>query len=305
MLRLAARTALATLLAGAFFAAPAGAAVDRSPTKARFELRASHGYFVSVIGEGRWVRLSVEDDDSLAIYRVKGLVSTRRLRATFGDLGRISARFKPSGRVERQNPSKGCVGKPELSQQGLFVGRIRFRGEKGYVRVNARRVRGRVTQARSWRCERRIPDQEDSILEEAPFGFPLLSAFTPHRRLVFGAVGSNRAEKDQSSFFVGGALERHGSMRVARVTFEEGDASDFRFKGDFSEATFEPPKPFRGTATFVRHEDGTTTWAGDLTVELPGAGTVPLVGPEFDVDLSRPKTFKEFLEAFGLQGLLE
>lgn len=45
-----------------------------------------------------------------------------------------------------------------------------------------------------------------------------------------------------------------------------------------TEATVSPSAPFSGSATF--HLDGpkTASWTGDLAVELPGAGEVPLSG---------------------------
>ena len=45
-------------------------------------------------------------------------------------------------------------------------------------------------------------------------------------------------------------------------------------------ATISPPAPFSGTGTFSREAGKAARWTGDLKVELPGFGDVPLAGTD-------------------------
>jgi hypothetical protein len=47
-----------------------------------------------------------------------------------------------------------------------------------------------------------------------------------------------------------------------------------------AEAVIEPPAPFSGSATFHLEGPKKASWTGNLAVELPGAGKVPLTGDE-------------------------
>jgi len=51
------------------------------------------------------------------------------------------------------------------------------------------------------------------------------------------------------------------------------------------EVVVEPPAPFLGSATLRRESPQETAWTGDLRVNLPGFGVVPLTGPDTDVTL--------------------
>ncbi|HEX4751855.1 MAG TPA: hypothetical protein VH268_03070, partial [Solirubrobacterales bacterium] len=47
------------------------------------------------------------------------------------------------------------------------------------------------------------------------------------------------------------------------------------------DATLAPSSPFSGSATFELTSPTKASWSGDLAVELPGLGKVPLAGPKF------------------------
>ena len=74
-----------------------------------------------------------------------------------------------------------------------------------------------------------------------------------------------------------------------------------------SEAIIEPPAPFSGTATFHLETPKKANWTGDLAVELPGLGTVPLTGPKIaaglchgrDCTKTLPRLAQRALEARG------
>lgn len=73
-------------------------------------------------------------------------------------------------------------------------------------------------------------------------------------------------------------------------------------------ATIEPPAPFSGSATIEAPSRATATLSGDLTVDLPAAGEVPLTGPGLVAGLCRdyactrslPKALRPRRPKYGL-----
>jgi hypothetical protein len=51
------------------------------------------------------------------------------------------------------------------------------------------------------------------------------------------------------------------------------------------EVVLEPPTPFLGSASLRRESTDKVSWVGDLGVNLPGFGVVPLAGPDAQVSL--------------------
>src|ERR1044072_8884280 len=74
-------------------------------------------------------------------YLAHGKATPTSIEASFGDLGRISLRLRPSGRELHATRRAGCKrphGLP-IARIGLFVGELRFRGEDGYNSARAPR----------------------------------------------------------------------------------------------------------------------------------------------------------------------
>jgi hypothetical protein len=261
----------------------------------------SEGFSIAIGGVDGRVRLVAEDNQGLAVYTVDGHVSTRRMKATFGHLGRIDVRLKRSGTRVTPAGSRGAC-RTEV-QHGVFIGAIEFRGEDEFIRVDSRRAKGTMRCRMGTGCSRRRGDEMDKALGQIPLNLPVLAAFTPRSQVVFGALGSNRRERPKLTFFVGGTVERRGAMKIQRAAFVEGTHDSFAFDADLNQARVMPPKPFRGTAEFAR-DGSSTAWSGDLSVMLPGTEPVPLIGEAFTAELDRPRTLGEFAELFGMQGLL-
>jgi hypothetical protein len=245
-----------------------------------FSLRASNGYTVSVERRGRQVTLGAFRFGrflSAASYTVTGSASPDRVEARFGNLGRISVRFKAK-RTKRVGPRKGCTGKPAMDRSGVFVGTIRFRGEGGYTTVASRRAQGRVIDTLKERCE--FPHTRRSARASAsPLGPPVLGASLGSRR-GFGASISRRAGK-RSALYEAISRERRGRMRIFRIVFAQGREDSFTYAGDLSAATVKPPAPFEGEATFLRERRGKGSWLGPLEVSFPGRANVPMAGTRF------------------------
>jgi hypothetical protein len=263
--------------------------------QAALSLRAD-GYSVSVEGRGHQVTLTVRRGLSASSYVTRGTASPDGIRARFGHFGRIAVRFKPSGKASRRKPQRRCDGRPSTLRSGTFTGTFRFRGEDGYISIDAHRAKGRSATLPRWRCGNRgrpeagisaRPKRDD--FEEAE-----LEAVTPNERVVFLASGLHIKDGPSLIFFIAGTKERRGSVRISRFAFLiSGKGRTFTFERTPRSASVRPPKPFHGSAEFSI-VDGRPSWAGNLSVSLPGA-TVDLTGPAFKTKLVQPKSTKESL----------
>ncbi len=281
---------------GVCFASNPGSSVSFGgpEPQAEFSRKASHGYSILFeVNRGK-ASLTARSDEGTVIYSGKGSFVDGRIQFGLGKLGRISARFKPDGSVDHLRPPKSCKGREQVVRSGAFVGSIKFRGESGYTRLNAHRVRGTMASPRSWKC----PDPPSRPLGNAASLPAALGAFTPHSHVVFAAIGGS--ELLPTGFFLAGTSERHGALRINRSALAEGKPATFDVLDDLSSATVSPPKPFAGTATFKRNADGSTEWFGTLSVALPGVESTALTGPTFTANLTKPRTQQEFSELFGL-----
>lgn len=262
--------------------------------QAEFSRKASNGYSILFEVNRGMASLTARSDEGTVIYSGRGSLVDGRIQFGLGKLGRISARFKPDGSIDRLRPPKSCKGREQVVRSGAFVGSIKFRGESGYTRLNAHRVHGTMASPRSWKCPA-TPDRHSGNAASLPAA---LSAFTPHNRVVFVAIGGS--EELPFRFFIAGTSERQGALRVNRSVLVEGGPRSFDALGDLSSATVIPPKPFAGTASFKRNADGSTEWSGTLSVALPGVESTALTGPTFTANLAKPRTEQEFSELFGL-----
>jgi hypothetical protein len=270
---------------------------------AEFTLPASNGYRITVSAdpEGRsdGVELTVAGHGANVQYIVPGKAGADTIKARFGDLGEVSVRFHASGRERDVRVPKKCMKeRPRVvtSRLGRFVGTIKFRGEGGYTQVSARSAQGGTgdpltNTAKKLQCEFRESEAErrrelESVsLEAAP---PRAGIFFNAGRLFgdFPALaGKGKAlppKGDRYLFFVL-AGERVGQMSIIRTTGAIGDAQDFLFDDALASATVRPPAPFTGSGSYLRNADGSTSWTGNLSVPVPGLGTVGLTGGTADL----------------------
>lgn len=281
---------------GVCFASDSASSVslEGPEAQAEFSRKASNGYSIFFeINRGK-ASLTARGDEGTVIYRGNGSLVDGRIQFSLGKLGKINARFKPDGSVDRIRPPKSCKGREQAVRRGAFVGSIKFRGENDYTRLNAHRVYGTMASPRSWRC----PDTPDRHLGNAADLPAVLGASTPHGRTVFIAIDGS--ELLPFRLFLAGTSERQEALRISRSALVEGKPASFDVLGDLSSATVSPPRPFAGTASFKRNADGSTEWLGTLSVALPGIESTALIGPTFTADLAKPRTEEEFSELFGL-----
>jgi hypothetical protein len=287
----------------------------RAPQLARFFLRGTNGYKVivlaSVEGKNSPVRVVAESREGGAEYQVRGTVTRTKIHASFGQFGKISLRFHPSGRILHNNVfgDKECP--RGAARLGYFTGIFSFRGEANYTTVSAHRIPGGVgapTAPIDHREELSLgcpnanrhsyivpPGQVPQSIHENPSGSQDLSAVaaTPNETIIFGAVSfsfrhpETPGAKPESCLLVALTEEARESVQIARVVFGGGPASECPLAESPDPVTVTPSAPFSGTATLQRNADGSTSWTGSLSVPMLGRGPVALAGPAFKAELSR------------------
>lgn len=291
-----------SLLVGLLLAPPMAEAAEPSSETAKklapqalLVLDAGDGYLLSVDGTGRTVSLTVERGLSRATYVTRGRASRGAIKARLGNFGKVSVRFVPSGRRFLIGPPQRCEGDPMIVRRGVFVGKIEFRGEDGYVDVAARRAIGLSSTLPRWRCNHGRRGSRASI-SKAGYETATLKVSAPQRNVFFVAAALRELEGLTLAFFAASAKERKGSVRIVRDLLA---VSAKRRSFDFDEggrgASLRPPKPFHGSATFRRITGQPASWTGSLGVSLPGA-FLELTGPDFEAKMSPPTLLDEEFE---------
>jgi hypothetical protein len=279
---------------------------DPEPPHALISVRGTNGYEIRIsITQGSAFAFATGGFDSepgpeldtSADYSIsRARANAHRVRAKFGRVGLVSARFVPSGKVERfRDPN--CKGGPEVTRRGAFVGTIRFEGEDDFTRFSAHRARGTITSTPRQIC-RLTKDVAIAERSDGPKHFLtsfFASAVSDDVSTYF--VASVRELEPQVAEFEATRFEDRGNMFITReVEFEDAPAAGFVFDAGLDHATLAPPAPFAGNATFTRIDDFASRWEGPLTVSFPGAANVPLTGRAYAWGLDRSTDPSDFVE---------
>ena len=291
-------TALVALALPVNADAKTGYKVHPASTELILPVEAKGGRIISVSANSRQrVQLTVERPSSTIEYSTKGRVSSRRIEADFGALGRIDVRldvvrFGP-GVLRREH----CKGHDPIEGEGTYSGAIEFSQEAGVPEVSIKR--GRVYFERRFRqvCKRRSPRYK-------PGPFPKLKRKLEEGDLAVRGKGDGRTVRLDATIFAfrrnpaqsGGTLratvyERREGVRIARWRGEFFDDSFAMSKRGTKPETVrvELPEPFAGRALYSRSPGSPPSWTGDLSVDLPGADGISLAGPGFSATLCRGK----------------
>lgn len=271
--------------------------------ESRFELDADHGYRLAVMGRGDTVLVEVGRpgslhqssqrdrfaSQSLTAYAARGTVTPRRIAASFGKFGRIDVRFRPKGKTVALPTRRRCRGGDHVTRQpGVFVGSIRFAGERSYVSVHAHRAAGRVRSPLRPRC---LPGR--SRPSPSVRGRPVAQ---PHGGFRASLAASSRQAVESTELYVFDNGRR--TLSIAFVEESLGRVAEFRLALAVSRprvftiddaltlATLAPPSPFDGKGTYRAAPDGSKSWTGPLAVSFPGAPHWPLTGDRFQVALN-------------------
>jgi hypothetical protein len=304
----------------------------RNPSFSVLSFKNRDGYVISVLASQQTVALRVARDYGgrnrrgdrprralSTIYLAHGRATPNSIEASFGDRGRISLRFQPSGRDVRASRKAGCkrAGGVPIARLGFFVGELRFRGEDGYTSARVHRARGgSIDLAELLRCLiGGGPSARDASLPSPalpidlrPFGIgahryakgaadppgvPTHPSHRPERtilvsdqklpiaRTVFAALKRDSGQ----ARFLGLETSTEGSIGIVRLAFATADGSSFTSDDSLAKAAVDPPPPFSGTASFDHGPGSAKSWTGSLTVSFLGKRHVPLAGPPFEAQL--------------------
>lgn len=242
------------------------------------------------------VKLEVEGSSGTIEVSTNGHVSSQRIEADFGALGRIDLDLQLAHLGSEPSRVGRCKGRGPLHRVGTYRGTIEFVRQSGVPEISAKR--GRVHFERLFRqvCKRRLPAFK-------PGPFPNLKRKIEEGSLTVRGKGEGRTIHLSATIFAfkrnpvqsGGALsvmvyEQREGVRIARRTggFFERDSLVMSKRGERPE-TIEVglPKPFAGRALYSRDPGSASRWTGDLTVNLPGAYEIPLTGAAFTAVLCR------------------
>jgi hypothetical protein len=292
-LRLAAGIALsaATLAGSSTDAAAAG-------SQLLLHTSGSNGYSISFGAEGATALLRVGRRSQLpsrsgasSVYVARARLRGTSVKATFGDLGTVSVRFQPSGRVKRSRARRGCRGSDHFTTRfGTFVGNFDFEGEAGYTVVHLRRAKGRVVSPLALECDGRAlatPRARDSRASAARERLKPTTLRAGWRLGLSAASFTAIVDPVRGARFFASVARSEGSLGVYRFAFALASPLAFVANDALSLAGVTPPPPFSGNATLQRATNGAKSWAGPLAVSFPGAPQVPLTGSQFKVQLIR------------------
>jgi hypothetical protein len=180
--------------------------------------------------------------------------------------------------------------------EGAYRGMIEFSGEGGVPEVSV--THGRFYFERRFRrvCKRHRGKSKLSL-------FPRLKRKIEEGILTVDGKGEGRTVRLEARIFAfrqnptrsGGGFrvevyERHEAVRITRWTGGPfgRDAFVMSKRGKEPETVeVEPPKPFAGRVLYSGSPGSPPGWTGDLSVDLPGVGDVPLTGAGFSAVLCR------------------
>jgi hypothetical protein len=261
---------------------------SRLPFQSTFVLQAGDGYRVGVIGIGDALVLEVIHGrvPAMTAYVARGTVTPGRLEASFGKLGKVAMRFQSSGQPGQKQDRRCKGGGRFLRRSGVFVGSVRFRGEDGYVSVDAHRAKGQVTSLapRCWRGALARPAQHAIRPPQGDgFGLEITSLIASWREAVnstsFASIGFG-----SKALFFATSQQSQGRLAIFRIAVASA-ARAFTINDPLTLARVSPPAPFYGTGTYRAAPDGSKTWTGKLAANFPGAPRLSLTGPEFKTSL--------------------
>jgi hypothetical protein len=261
----------------------------------------SNGYSLDLQAEDhRHVELTASKGRVAVHYTVLGRASSRRLDANFGTLGEVHLRLHLQPELVVPLFGKKRCGQRIGFYGGRYGGNLDFVGEPGVPGVHTHR--GPVSLIRITHACKHAHRRPLSSLSRSVEGkghrtgeVDLLSAKLKEegRTVSFEALrfksGPGKSHPALISLSAD-VSERVGRVTIDRTAFEVTATKVLRLsrRGKQPEtAVLEPTKPFDGSASYSAEPETPATWSGDLSVNLPGAGAVPLTGTGFSAELCR------------------
>jgi hypothetical protein len=286
----------------------------------KFSLTGTNGYEVALhLEDRRRLRLDAVKADlrhgtvSNVLYSLKApqRAHSDDIKVKIAGIARIDVRFVPTKTIKSPVDEGPKCGTGSLTTEtGHYVGTISFRGERGYTRVRARSAPGSVERQAPHKCKLPKAVEHDPAVEKEEAGTvdKLEAKEQKGKAEETGEVQMTAIDPGGEVFFAASRNELHpAGNNTAEPTFE---AFRFRHRGRLEEdsivvqfaskgssfklpdaahptdeAVISPSSPFSGSATFHRNSANSVTWTGNLKVEMPAFGTVPLTGLRVEASL--------------------
>jgi len=271
--------ALTVVFAVAALLVSAVAAEARSAPPA-LAMKGTNGFKVLLSGEPGdgpdFVYMMAIRGNSTVLYETYGRVTARRIKGSFGPLGFASVRFRPEG---GSVPRKG-VNQCERTRVplGSFLGKLRFRGESGFTRVEGTEGKAAAEPGGILACNEGIPtDGPGPWLVGGASGGPSF----PFVRFTVSQGPPHELTVHSTSM-----LGQFRALRKMRLTAPAGAVSY-----GSGEVSLSPPPPFSGSATITAEPGPCLVLgrpSGTLSVTLPGAPPIALADGSISYYLQIP-----------------
>jgi len=244
--------------------------------------QASHGLSVKLEADDDEIELSVSRRGQQAAYFAQGEVTREGIAAKFGGFGEFVVDYEPFRTLETHGPNRHCEGEPYTTTEGFFRGTMLFRGEDGYVSVDAARAKGTLVLQPKWDCDYyRAAAASRARGDEAEDDKATLAAFSRRDKIRFGVFGAREKGERPYSYFLATNQEVQEGVSIFRITYARSRSAGFDFDNRRGTAAVDPPGPYAGSAYYRRRPKAPDRWTGPLTAPLLGLGRVRLAGPGF------------------------
>src|SRR6476646_2723524 len=243
-----------------------------------FHLSASNGFTVDVFGiqafRGRPAKLViyVRKGATGVQYIAPGTVTETSMHADLGDLGIVALEFKRTDQAVRVPCGKRKI----PFDTGAFEGTFRFNGEEGFAEVEATTIPGDPNFVASVYCS----DAEEWVggPEVSSKGSPGAELYV--RNPGLGAeLNVRKRRPDAAAELAAWSAEYRDGIAIARYIERWVPLGAFVYDRRRRRAVLRPPEPFSGVARFDSTKKAGQRWSGNLTVDLPGKRSLPLVAP--------------------------
>jgi hypothetical protein len=275
---------LVVLVAG-LHPAIASAADGGGEIKLVAPLQASNGLSARLDADQDGIQLTIKKQSQYAVYLAEGEVSQDGVAVTFGRFGEFIADYEPTRTVSSREPGRHCEGEPQTFTEGFLRGTLRFRGERGYVRIEAARVKATMELRPELTCDYAATSRAQSPRERELDQATLAARSSGNPSVRFAAYGRLKAGKKPVAGFSAALIERSEGIGILRLTSAEQRSGVFSFDHRAGTARVDPPAPFSGSARFLRRPGAPDLWAGDLSAPFLGLGRIRLTGAGFHAHL--------------------
>ncbi|HET9592046.1 MAG TPA: hypothetical protein VFP17_03950, partial [Solirubrobacterales bacterium] len=274
------------------------------------ELPESDGWQMGIAASGHdEVELTATRGAASVAYRAPGRVSSQRVEADFGALGRIDLKLDLEARGTGVPRLHGrCTGRSPYELVGSFHGTVDFSGEPNVAGVSA--DRGHATIRRSFQHVCQPLELPGLGKKPIPLETDVVAAQSHEngRTTEMAAIGIDLFHEFFLGLITGSVSERAGTVKITRsrkgLIFEEKELHLSKPGAEPERAKVKPSWPFRGSGFFVKPNGEPAQWEGNLNVQVPGGGRLALAGPNFNGTLCRAHVIDELSDcASRLQGL--